>query len=107
MATASNSAVNRPDGSAHGNFTTRTPRAGHWLRGGAARFWRRGGNLPRPGLPPEGETGKGENQIPCCRRRLAAIFPSSSPPATPLHSFPTAPLLPVSTTRPVLPSPPP
>ena len=27
--------------------------------GGAARFWRRGGNRPRPGFPPEGETGKG------------------------------------------------
>ena len=30
---------------------------------------RRGGNPPRPGFPPEGETGKGEIQIPCCRRQ--------------------------------------
>src|SRR5580700_7237632 len=40
------------------------------LAGGAAWFWRRGGNPPRPGLPPEGETEKGESKflIPWCRR---------------------------------------
>jgi hypothetical protein len=32
----------------------------------ASSVFRRGGNHPRPGLPP-GETGKGY-QIPCCRR---------------------------------------
>ena len=35
-ANASNSAVNRPNGSAHGNFTTRTPCSSHSLRGGSA-----------------------------------------------------------------------
>jgi hypothetical protein len=29
---------------------------------------RRGGNPPAPACPPKGETGKGEIQIPCCRR---------------------------------------
>ena len=33
------------------------------LVGGAARLWRRGGNLPAPAFPPEGETGKGETQF--------------------------------------------
>src|SRR5271157_409316 len=28
------------------------------------------GEPARPGFPPEGETGKGEFQIPCCRRQL-------------------------------------
>src|SRR5687768_1423455 len=36
IANASNSAVNRPNGSAHGNFTTRTPCSVHSLRGGSA-----------------------------------------------------------------------
>src|SRR6266849_1504951 len=31
-----------------------------------------GGTLP-PGFPPEGETGKGEFQIPCCRRQLLPL----------------------------------
>src|ERR1700688_2604868 len=30
------------------------------------------GEPARPGFPPEGETGKGEINFPCCRRRLAA-----------------------------------
>jgi hypothetical protein len=34
---------------------------------------RRGGNPPRPGLPPEGETGKGEIQIPRCRRLFLSL----------------------------------
>jgi hypothetical protein len=40
------------------------PRPRRWR----AACRRRGGNPPRPGLPPEGETGKGEIQIPRCRR---------------------------------------
>src|SRR2546426_799020 len=82
MARASNSAVKRLEGSAQGNFTTRTPGGGHWLRGraagrrggytggflggrlkpplggGAARLWRRGGNPPAPAFPRRGN-GKG------------------------------------------------
>src|SRR5258708_38498334 len=42
---------------------------------------RRGGNLPRPGLP-LGENGKGD-EIPCCRRLFLVISLSSDsgPPA--------------------------
>src|SRR6267142_1539300 len=34
------------------------------LVGGAARFWRRGGNPPAPAFPRQGETGKGEFKFP-------------------------------------------
>ena len=33
------------------------------------------GEPARPGFPPEGETGKGEIQIPCCRRQIHAALP--------------------------------
>src|SRR5579863_5557224 len=42
------------------------------LVGGAARFWRLGGNPPTPAFPREGETGKGAIQIPCCRRLITS-----------------------------------
>ena len=60
---------------------------------------RRGGNPPRPGFPPEGETGKGEILIPRCRRRilrdrahrlcahaLVVASPLSVPPCFHTHS---------------------
>ena len=68
--------------------------------GGAARFWRRGGNLPRPGLPPEGETGKGANPIPCCRRLFAAGFPLLLAPGHARPILLLSPAPPVLTTRP-------
>src|SRR6266851_3195556 len=41
------------------------------LVGGAARFWRRGGNPPAPAFPHRGKRERGEsNQTPCCRRQL-------------------------------------
>src|SRR5579864_4170611 len=55
------------------------------LVGGAARFWRLGGNPPTPAFPREGETGKGAIQIPCCRRLItsAAAPGICRPTATP------------------------
>ncbi len=47
--------------------------------GGAARFWRRGGNRPRPGLPPQGETGKGGSKF----LAAAGFWPLA--PTIPLH----------------------
>src|ERR1035438_2749998 len=45
------------------------------------------GEPSRPGFPPEGETGKGEIKLPCCRRHLLALYawmpPSSHPLASP------------------------
>ena len=32
------------------------------------------GEPARPGLPPEGETGKGEFKLPCCRRHFALAW---------------------------------
>jgi hypothetical protein len=49
--------------------------------GGAARFWRRGGNLPRPGLPPEGETGKGEFKFLAAAGNYLLAIPESDPAA--------------------------
>ncbi len=37
------------------------------------------GEPSRPGLPPEGETGKGEIKLPCCRRHLLARYPWMPP----------------------------
>ena len=47
------------------------------------------GEPSRPGFPPEGETGKGESKIPCCRRQLrtryACIRPLASAPGESLQ----------------------
>jgi hypothetical protein len=38
-----------------------------WLAHSAPAPW---GEPARPGFPPEGETGKGEIRLPCCRRQF-------------------------------------
>src|ERR1035441_2007675 len=45
------------------------------LVGGAAWFWRRGGNPPAPACPRRGKRERGGIQIPCCRRRLPPGLP--------------------------------